>query len=342
MKNFFCVIALLFTSVVQSEEWQSIKPLAPEHYNDNANLCCFIDWGVSGWLSKSQKFPDANVYDLKTKTMVNISSLVKDRPIVLQLGSVTCPSYDLNVERFKKLEKKYKGKVDFYTLYVRENHPTDIYGAHRTFEQKVKYAEKLEKDIQSGQRFIVDDVNGSLHQKLGNFGNAVYLIGRDMHTNHWSIFPDTNALSKSIDNLAAAKGKAKNAPFLGGSDVHSLSSVEFSAYEKANTAKKMTALESPNSKTSTTKINSLYDQFSKEQPELYRSIPPELWTKLKNMSVYKVEKDMSDVNNKVTWNNLFLTVQEDFRGQYKNRYTEWKKINHISEKENVVDQLLGK
>ncbi len=341
MKSFL-LLFLLLSPLLNAKEWQSIKPLKSTEYNDNADLCCFIDWGVSGWLSKSQKFPDAEVYDLKTKSMIKISSLIKDRPIVLQMGSVTCPSYDLNVERFKKLEKAYKGKVDFYTLYVRENHPTDKFAAHRSFEQKVNYAAKLAADTQSDQRFLVDDVKGSLHQQLGNFGNAVYLIGKDMHTNHWSIFPDVNALTKGIENLTMAGGRAKNAPFNGGSDVHSLVSVEFSAYQKSATSKKMQDLEGAQSKTSPKKIAALYDQFSQQQPDLYRSIPPELWNKMKNITLYKVEKDMTIQQNKVTWNNLFLTVQEDFRGQYKNRYSEWKKLNHINDNENVADQILGK
>lgn len=332
------VSLLTFTSF--AEDLQSLKPLKAEHYNDNANLCCFIDWGVSGWLSKSQKFPDADVFDLKTKTMVKLSSLVKTRPIVLQMGSLTCPSYDLNVSRFKKLVDEYGKQVDFYTLYVRENHPTDLVSAHRTFEQKVAYAEKLASSI-TGQRFIVDDVNGTLHQKLGNFGNAVYLIGTDMHTNHWSIFPDTKALAKGIQNLQAAKGLAKNSRFNGGSDTHSLISTEFSAYEKNDTTKRMQSLEGPNSKTNGAKVAALYDSFSVEQPELHRSIPPQLWKKMKDMSVYKVEKDMTDQKNKATWNNLFLTLKDDFRGQYKQRYTEWKKINHINDRENITDQILG-
>lgn len=182
-------------------DFQTIQPLTTQQYNNNPELCCFVDWGTSGWLSNSEKFPDESVYDMQTKSKVKISSLVKNRPIVIQIGSLTCPSYDLNVEKIKSIQKEYKGKVDFYTLYTRENHPSGLHSAHKNFEQKLKFAEKLKKNSHIDHKFLIDDVDGTLHQKLGNFGNSIYLIGKDMHVNHWSIFPHATSLKIGIKNL---------------------------------------------------------------------------------------------------------------------------------------------
>lgn len=337
----FAFVLFFLSMNLFAGQLQPIQSLTSEQYNNNAELCCFVDWGTSGWLSSTQAFPDELVYDLQTKTKIKISSLVKKRPIVLQMGSLTCPSYDLNVERIRRVQKEYKGKVDFYTVYVRENHPSEQYSAHKSFEQKVAFAELLKKNSKVDQKFLIDDVNGTLHQKLGNFGNAIYVIGKDMHVNHWSVFPHEASLRKGLDNLLAHKGMAAQTPFNGGTILHSLVSEEFSMQEKNNTVKKMQTLEGPKPP-SEEYMTSLYEKFSKEQPLLYKRINPVVFEKMKLMSVFKIKNNMSVLANKATWNNLFMTLNEDFRTEYKKRYTEWNKINHMEENENVIDQILGK
>ena len=219
-----CLLAL----PVWSADIKPIYKLEAKEYNENANFCCFIDWGTSGWFNQSLKFPDAEVLSLKTNKKVRISDLVKNKPVVIEMGSMTCPSYDLNLSRMRALHAKYKDQVDFYTLYVRENHPNQMYPAHSDMKQKIASAATLQKEDAIDHTVLVDDVNGSYHQVLGNYGNAVYLVGRDMRSNHWSVFAHPAYLEQGIQELLKAKGIAAKAKFVGGTDVHPLAQSVYS------------------------------------------------------------------------------------------------------------------
>lgn len=339
--KFSTLLALLLISSANAENYKPIYKFSTDDYNKNALVCCFIDWGASGWLSQSQKFPEAEVFDIASNKNVKISSLVTKRPIVIQAGSMTCPSYDLNIERIKKIQKKYAGKVDFYTLYVRENHPTALYPAHTKFDQKISFAKKLKTEGNVEQNFLVDDVNGSLHQALGSFGNSLYLVGKDMHINHWSIFPNSDKLVEAIESLLAANGVAQNAKYINGTDLHSILSPDFKQNEKLATAKKMKEREGQmNKEEMITEINNYFKYLEKNHPEVRGEFSSDEWKTMQTLSTYSMNHDMNNQNNKTTWTKQFKNVHTDFRNQYKNRYNKWKKINNLTIKDDVTAKTL--
>ena len=344
MQKFRLFFSLAFTLIPFlsiAETPRPIVTLSSENYNRNAELCCFLDWGTSGWLTNSLKFPDQEVYSLDQGKKVRVSSLVKNRPIVIQIGSLTCPSYALNISRTKKIKEKYKGIVDFYTLYTRENHPGGDYGIHKDFSQKISYAKKLIKDEKINHGFLIDDIQGTLHQKLGNFGNSLYLIGTDMHVNHWSIFPDHEKLETGIKNLISANGKAEKADFIGGSFIHSLVSEKYSRNEKTAVGQKMKALEGSNPAPTAEQLLQMYERLRIEQPEIYNRISPHLIEKLKTLSVYRLKNDMNVLQNKLTWNSMFLTLHEDIKKEYEKRQMEWTKINNVKSDQKSLSQILS-
>ena len=117
-----------------------------DEYNENAGFCCFVDWGLSGWLYPKSEFPNTKLFELESQNYVHIRELTQRQPIVILVSSITCPAYDINIEKLKRLELKYKGRIVFYTLYTRENHPGRIYTEHKSFDQKVKYAKELKAE----------------------------------------------------------------------------------------------------------------------------------------------------------------------------------------------------
>lgn len=339
--TFFAFFTFLLISSASAENLKSIYKFSTDDYNKNALVCCFIDWGAGGWLSQAQKFPDAEVIDLATNKKIKVSSLVTKKPIVIQMGSMTCPSYDLNIERIKKIQKKYADKVDFYTLYVRENHPTALYPAHTKIDQKISFAKKLKEESKNNQKFLVDDVNGTLHQALGSFGNSLYLIGKDMHVNHWSIFPNSEKLEAGIESLIAANGVAQNAKYVTGTDLHSILSPEFKQSEKIATGKRMKEREGKMNKNEIiTEINDYFNYLEKNHPEIRSEFSAAEWKVLQTLSTYSMNHDMSEPNNKTTWTKQFKNVHADFRNQYKNRYEKWKKINNVTLQDNVAAKTL--
>lgn len=335
MKLVAFVLSSILTATASAQPgYKSITPLEANAYNANSKECCFLDWGFSGWFSQDREFPDAQVYSVKTGKMVSIRELVKDRPIVLEMGSMTCPAYDLNIPHMKDVAAKYKDQVDFYTLYVRENHPNDKFKVHTTLEQKIEYAKELVKQSNLQHSVLVDDVNGSFHQTLGNFGNAVFLVGKDMRTNHWSIFGNAKQLEKGIVALMKADGIAGKAKFVGGTDIHPLSQKAYSAEEKKATMQRMydrgEPLPDPKKVAAKKDLEGSAKQIIAQMNSGTRQRLETFTTALTPVAEKK----------KVDPAKSFLELQEAFRIEYTQRYDRWKKINKIDDKTNLAAEQL--
>ncbi|MEK7356847.1 MAG: deiodinase-like protein, partial [Bdellovibrionota bacterium] len=135
---FFALSA--FAGSAENKPYKNLIQHDSKTYNKIVYAYPFIDWGSAGWFSKTSKFPNAKVFSIKSQGFIQVDELYKHRPIVLLVGSITCPAYDLNISKLRELAKRYEGKIDFYTLYVRENHPTDLYKEHSDFDQKKRAA----------------------------------------------------------------------------------------------------------------------------------------------------------------------------------------------------------
>lgn len=66
--------------------------------------------------------PDFNLTDFDGRH-VSLAQLVGDKPIVLQLGSHSCPVYRYRRFSMETLRKKYAGRVHFQMVYTLEAHP---------------------------------------------------------------------------------------------------------------------------------------------------------------------------------------------------------------------------
>jgi hypothetical protein len=346
MKLFIILLIASINTFSQESDYKSLVTLEKDAYNKNATICCFVDWGTNGWFSKKVIFPNAEVFSIETQKMVSISSLIKDKPIVIQLGSYTCPSYLLNIRGTKALREKYGDKVDFYTLYVRENHPTPKVKAHKNLEDKIKLAKKLSDSRKVGDRFLIDTVDGGLHQKLGNFGNSVYLIGKDQYVNHWSIFANPKRLELGIKELLKAGGVAQNAKFIGGAEIHPIASEEYNfhdVFEMIKQFKEDVGDYNPPAK---------FEELDKETKELIKSSNPDiekiyrvlLSDKTLSEAEKKRYKQFLDRYNSSSSFHIVGFFSLFFQKEYQRRNSNWNALNKInnSDKLNANTQFNGK
>ena len=71
----------------------------------------------------SEPAPDFELRDLDGE-IVRLSDRLGDRPVVLHLGSHSCPVYRYrNKHYMESLWQGYEGRADFYVIYTREAHP---------------------------------------------------------------------------------------------------------------------------------------------------------------------------------------------------------------------------
>jgi hypothetical protein len=125
-----------------------------------------------------QPFPD---FDLPTTDGMRLTKqdLLAGKPVLLTMGSFTCPMTADSGPPLKRLHERYNDRVAFLTLYVREAHPGDRYPQPETMEQKVEYARRYRERDGIPWSVLVDSLEGQLHRTLDPKPNAAYLLGAD-------------------------------------------------------------------------------------------------------------------------------------------------------------------
>jgi peroxiredoxin len=166
-----------------------------------------------------EEFPDFQLTTLDGDSLTK-KSLTGDRPVLITIGSVTCPMTASSSPALKKLYNQFRNQFDFITLYVREAHPGDYFHQAETIEQKIEYAKTLKERDRIPWETGVDDINGDLHRKLGGHPNAAYIIdtsGKVAFRILWS--NDERAIKKGLESVLAGKQgqkKPKIVPMLAG------------------------------------------------------------------------------------------------------------------------------
>jgi hypothetical protein len=109
------------------------------------------------------------------------------------------------VSPLNELYRNYRDAgFEFLTIYVREPHPGEHYGAHRSWEQKLKYAQECR--IQDGIQttVLVDDLNGKVHVAYGSLPNMVYIIEKSGKIIFKAMWTDHKEIESVLANLVVA------------------------------------------------------------------------------------------------------------------------------------------
>lgn len=146
---------------------------------------------------------DFEIFDLNGNTL-KLNTLWKDKPLVLEFGSVSCPIFHGNGPSMDDLYDKYdKGvseKARVGLLYVREAHPGWFRKHHEKQRDKIENAHKL-KDKGLQRTIWADSVTGELHQYLEPGPNSVYVINTDGKILYKSVWVEPKELDRVLNAL---------------------------------------------------------------------------------------------------------------------------------------------
>ena len=120
-----------------------------------------------------QEAPDFELLDLEGEAL-RLSAL-RDRPVVLEFGSYTCPIFSDRVPAMERLAQDHP-EAAFLVIYVREAHPGEIQGPHRSLVEKWSAARRLVTAEVLARRVLVDSLDGAVHRAYGGAWNPVYVI----------------------------------------------------------------------------------------------------------------------------------------------------------------------
>jgi hypothetical protein len=110
------------------------------------------------------------------------------------------------VPEFNRLQEEFNNKgVSFFLLYTRESHPAENYGAHATFEQKLAYAQELQRLENVQFPIVVDHLDGRIHRAYGVWPNALFVVHKDGRLVFRSNMANHGELRQFLGDLLAAE-----------------------------------------------------------------------------------------------------------------------------------------
>ncbi|MEE8338287.1 MAG: hypothetical protein V3R95_09505 [Dehalococcoidia bacterium] len=101
----------------------------------------------------------------------------------------------------EQLAQDFAETASFFTVWVREAHAGGDYPQPEDIETRERYARSCVEAHDAKIPVIVDDMDGSLHQHLGHFPNAVYVLdgrGRVAYRSVWSSHREIRRVLESL------------------------------------------------------------------------------------------------------------------------------------------------
>jgi hypothetical protein len=128
------------------------------------------------------------------------------RPVLLVFGSQTCPITESAAGGLKELHAAHGSRVRFVMLAVREAHPGQTIGQPHTPDEKARHAAALEAHHELPFEVAIDDLDGTLHRRLGSRPSSAYLLdpsGIILFRAQWA--NETEAIDEALTAIAAGR-----------------------------------------------------------------------------------------------------------------------------------------
>jgi len=104
-----------------------------------------------------------------------------------------------------QLYRNYRNHgFEFFTIYVREPHPGENYGAHSSGEQKIRYARDCREQDGIETGILVDDLDGRVHVAYGSMPNMIYIVDKQGKIAYKAMWTDHEEIAAVLANLELA------------------------------------------------------------------------------------------------------------------------------------------
>jgi hypothetical protein len=148
---------------------------------------------------------------------VRLSDFFGRGPVVIELGSITCPQYLANIVEMRQVARRFP-EAAFLLLYTREMCPGEGIPPHRTLEEKRRTALRLRDEEGEDRPILVDSLDGAGHRTYGGLPNALYVVDRRgvvVHRAPWADPDDVAAVLDALDRGRVPPGERRTAPRTG-------------------------------------------------------------------------------------------------------------------------------
>jgi hypothetical protein len=140
----------------------------------------------------------------------------RGKPVLLTLGSITCPMTAGSRPALLHLFGEFFERVELVTAYVREAHPGEKYPHHTSLEQKLRHARDWVTLDHIPWTVVVDTLDGAVDRQYGPLQNPAYLIGRSGRVAFRALWAgQERLLRKMIDALLDREAAGEDPVVLG-------------------------------------------------------------------------------------------------------------------------------
>ncbi|MGH7687016.1 MAG: deiodinase-like protein [Candidatus Dormibacteria bacterium] len=122
---------------------------------------------------------------------VQLSQFRGERPVVLVLGSYSCPPFRVNLAAIDRLYRTYSDRVAFFLVYIKEAHPEQQWvltwnrkigirvNDPTTFAERAALATTCVERMNVAMPVLVDDLDNSVASTYGGWPVRLWLVDRD-------------------------------------------------------------------------------------------------------------------------------------------------------------------
>jgi len=135
--------------------------------------------------------PDFTLKLLNSNETVTLSKAYRIKPIVLTLGSYTCPPFRNAIEVINDLSQQYNDEYAFYFVYIKEAHATNERPSRGNeqmgieFTQPITYKERehiavtCQQQIKLTMPILVDTLDNAVEKLYAGAPNRTYIIDQN-------------------------------------------------------------------------------------------------------------------------------------------------------------------
>ncbi|MEM6605364.1 MAG: deiodinase-like protein [Pseudomonadota bacterium] len=164
--------------------------------------------------------PDVTLYTLEGDP-ITLHAVTGEMPVVVQLGSVTCPVFRYRRFDMRPLRERYAGRVRFLLLYTTEAHPVGSASPYRddewipwinklarvadrqpeTLDERLARASDVRRRLRSNAEFLVDDMQNRGWEAYGAAPSAAFVIDTQRRVALRQAWIEPKELTRTLDTL---------------------------------------------------------------------------------------------------------------------------------------------
>lgn len=166
--------------------------------------------------------PDFTLYDLRGEEQP-LAQWLGDKPLVLQIGSHTCPVYRNRRHGMQRLYDKYGDQVNFLMVYTLEAHPSGskspyadaewltvwnqvpgvLIPQHTSLQERMMVASMSKTEVNLDYPYLVDDLGNTTWKAYGSVSSPAFVIDRNGIIALRQIWLDPGEIDKTLVQLLA-------------------------------------------------------------------------------------------------------------------------------------------